>query len=75
MTPSTRRFVGPFGVIYRASIAPMERSGRLGVDPRLNAICFQHDDGRWIGSVPLYHSITLDSLTYMDLIELLEQAT
>ena len=59
---------------YHVRIAPCERRGRLGVDWRLNAVAFATADGEWVGSVPVYHTITLESLTDEDLEELLDQA-
>lgn len=58
---------------YRVSIAPLERRGALGVDWRLNALVFE-TEGEWIGSAPVYHNVTLDSLTDADLEQLLDQA-
>jgi hypothetical protein len=73
LSVTARPFTGPEGVRYRASISPLERRGALGVDWRLNAICFEREDGSWVGSTPLYHGVALESLTEADLVELLEQ--
>jgi hypothetical protein len=70
--PVYRTFHDPAdGALYRASISPMERKGSLGVDSRLNALVVESDAGEWIGSAPLYHNVTLDSLTTEDLLRLL----
>ena len=70
-----RLFVEPAtGIRFRASIAPKERKGPLGVDRRLNAVVFETAAGEWVGSVPVYHNVTLDSLSTSDLLELFDQA-
>ena len=62
------------GERYRAWMTPRERNGHLGVDMRLNAVVFEAPQGEWVGSVPIYHNVTLWSLTEEDLGELLDQA-
>ena len=62
------------GTAYHVRIAPMERRGALSVDWRLNGVVFETPDGKWVGSVPVYHSVALESLTDADLEELLDQA-
>ena len=69
-----RFFVAEDGMTYRVTIVPMERRGSLGVDQRLNAVVYETPQGRWVGSVPVYHTIMLDALTDADLEELLDQA-
>ena len=58
------------GALYRARLTPRERTGRL----RVNALVFATREGEWVGSVPVYHSVKLQSLTEHDLAELLDQA-
>lgn len=73
--PQERRWRDPVsGFDFRVRIAPRERAGTLGVDPRLNAVVFEAADGEWVGSVPVSHTTTLWSLGEQDLAELLEQA-
>ena len=62
------------GKTYKVRLAPLERRGALGVDWRLNAVAFETTEGEWVGSAPVYHNITLDSLTDADLEQLLDQA-
>ena len=62
------------GTIYRVRLAPLERRGALGVDWRLNAVVFETAAGECVGSVPVYHHVTLESLGDADLEELLDQA-
>jgi hypothetical protein len=59
---------------FWASLAPYERRGSLGVSERLRAVCFETSDGEWVGSVPVYRGIELESLSDDDLLELLDQA-
>ena len=35
---------------------------------------FETAEGQWVGSVPVYHSVSLESLSDADLEELLDQA-
>lgn len=58
----------------RVRIAPHERRGTRGVEPRRNALIFGTDQGEWIGSVPVYHTIQLAHLSEPDLAERLDQA-
>ena len=75
MNQPERMFVDPeTGKRYRAYLAPRERNDTLGVDMRLNALVFETPEGQWVGSVPIYHNVTLQSLTEHDLAELLDQA-
>ena len=75
MNQPQRLFVDPrTGARYRARLTPRERTGPLGVDKRLNALVFETPQGEWVGSVPVYHNVTLWSLTEEDLGELLDQA-
>ncbi|HEV2123536.1 MAG TPA: hypothetical protein VGW38_12275 [Chloroflexota bacterium] len=67
-------FVDSLGNRYRVRIAPMERRGALGVDGRLNAAVFETEEGEWVGRAPIYHNITLESLTRQELRRLLEEA-
>lgn len=62
------------GVLYRVRLVPRERAGARGVDPRLNALTFETWRGQWVGSVPLYHNVALESLRGADLDKLLEHA-
>ena len=41
---------------------------------RLNALVFETPRGQWIGSVPVYRTVKLQTLTEHDLAELLDQA-
>ena len=75
MNQPQRMFVDPeTGERYRAWLTPRERTGRIGVDKRVNALVFETPKGEWVGSVPVYHYLTLQSLTEDDLGELLDQA-
>lgn len=75
MCKTVRTFSEPgTGLIFRASSAPMERKGCLRVDRQLNGIVFVTVTREWVGSVPVYHDLTLDSLSTADLLELLDQA-
>ena len=75
MNQPQRMFVDPdTGERYRVRLTPRERTGRLGVDMRLNALLCETPQGEWVGSVPVYHNVTLWSLTEEDLGELLDQA-
>ena len=62
------------GERYRVRLSPRERNGTLGVDMRLNALLFGTAEGQWVGSVPIYHTVKLQSLTEHDLAELLDKA-
>jgi hypothetical protein len=73
-TSPQREYTIPDGETLHVYITPLERREGRGVDWRLNAICFVTTEGGWIGSVPLYHNVTLDSLSEEDLVELLDQA-
>jgi hypothetical protein len=69
--PDNRSFVAPDGTAYRACLAPLERpTGRVAAD--MNALVFETEDGRWVGSTPLYRSVRLESLTGEDLRRKLE---
>jgi hypothetical protein len=71
-------WLAPDGLYYRVSIAPLERgmrSGKVGVDKRLNALVFEREEDGWIGSAPVLRSLTLRSLLKEELLELWEQAT
>ncbi len=69
-----RLFVDVLGNSYVARIAPMERRGALGVDWRLNAVVVETEDGEWVGRAPIYHNITLESLSRRELGRLLDEA-
>ena len=70
-----RQFSDPeTGTVYRVTISPLERKGGLGVDRRLNAICYEALDGSWVGSAPVYRSVRMEDLSECDLEELLDQA-
>lgn len=60
------------GRAYRVSIAPMERSGGRGVDPRVKAVVFEAEGRVW--SAPISHTLLLAALSDEQLAELLEQA-
>ena len=62
------------GRVYRVQLAPMERAGALGVDRRLNALVFETPEGNWVGSVPVYHTLTLWTLSEAELVELFAKA-
>ena len=75
MNQPERMFVDPeTWERYRVRLTPRERTGRLGVDMRLNALVFETPEGEWVGSVPVYHNVKLQSLTEEDLADLLDQA-
>ena len=75
MNQPERMFLDPeTGERYRARLTPRERNGTLGVDMRLNALVFETPKGKWVGSVPVYHTVQLQTLTEDDLRELLDQA-
>ena len=75
MNQPERLYVDPeTGEQYRVHLTPRERKGSLGVDGRLNALVFETPQGRWIGSVPIYHTVEFERLTENDLGELLDQA-
>ncbi len=69
-----RLFVDSLVNRYLVRIVPMERKRALGVDRRLNAAVFETDEGDWVGSAPIYHNITLESLTRRELRRLLDEA-
>ena len=69
-----RDWIDETGTMYRVQLAPLERHGALGVDSRLNAVVFETQDGKWVGSAPVYHRVTLESLSDADLEELLDEA-
>ncbi len=71
---SVRLFVDAFGNRYVARITPMERRGALGVDWRLDVVVFETEEGEWVGRAPIYHNITLESLTRRELRRLLDEA-
>jgi hypothetical protein len=52
----------------------MERRGILGLDRRLNAIVFETGTGEWVGSAPVYHAVSLESLTLGELSQFLDEA-
>lgn len=68
-----RSFANETGEVYRVHRVPFERV-RGGHEPRLCALVFKELDGRWVGSVPLYHTVRLPDLTEVDLSESFEQA-
>ena len=75
MNQPQRLFVNPeTGKRYRVRLTPRERNGTLGVDTRLNALVVETREGQWVGSVPIYHTVKLQSLTERDLAEFLDQA-
>jgi hypothetical protein len=70
-------WLAPDGSYYRISIAPLERgmrSGKVGVDARLNALVFEREESGWVGSAPVLRCLTLRSLLREELVELWEQA-
>jgi hypothetical protein len=69
-----RLFVDALGNRYVVRIAPMERKGVLGVDWRLNAVVFEADEGESVGRAPIYHNISLESLSRRELRRLLDEA-
>ncbi len=71
---SARLFVDPIGNRYVVRIAPMERKGALRVNWRMNAAVSKTDDGEWVGRAPIYHNITLESLSRRELRRLLDEA-
>lgn len=66
-----RRFVSAEGRIYHVYLAPFE--GTAGARQLLNAVVFEGAGGEWIGSVPVYHQVSLESLSDSYLEELLER--
>ena len=71
---SVRLFADSLGNRYRVRGTPMERKGALGVNWRLNAAVFETEEGEWVGRTPIYHNITLESLTRRELRRLLDEA-
>ena len=61
------------GERFRISIAPYERRTGRGVSRQLKALVVETEDGRWVGSVPIYRNVTLESLSEADLVQLLDQ--
>ncbi len=70
--PILPRVFSARGRTYQVSIAPMERSGGLGVDPRVKAVVFEAEGRVW--SAPIPHTVLLAALSNEQLAELLEQA-
>jgi hypothetical protein len=70
----TFRFFSVAGEHYRVSISPREREGALGVSPNLNALVFETADGRWIGSMPVYHREKLEYFRDFELVSWLGDA-
>jgi hypothetical protein len=54
---------------YTGSVSPREHV--RGVLRSAHSLCFEHQDGQYLGSVPLYHKVTLERLTIADLRPLL----
>ncbi len=71
-SPIVPRVFSARGRTYRVSIAPMERSGGRGVDPRVKAVVFEADGRVW--SAPIPHTMLLAALSDEQLTALLEQA-
>lgn len=71
LAPTPRRLTAR-GTTYRVSMAPMERRGGFGVDPRMRAIVFEAEGRVW--TVPVPHTILLAGLSDEQLSELLERA-
>ena len=68
-------FVRPeTGERYRVRLTPRERVDSLGVDKRRNGLVFETALGEWVGSVPVYPTVTLWTLAEEDLVNLLGQA-
>ena len=75
MSEPVRLFVeAETGERFRISIAPYERRNGRGVSQQLKALVVETEDGRWVGSVPIYRTVTLESLSEADLVQLLDQA-
>ena len=75
MNQPERMFVAPeTGERYRVRLTPRERTGRLGVVMRLKALVRETREGQWVGSVPIYHTVKLQSLAERDPAEFLDQA-
>jgi hypothetical protein len=71
-SPILPRVFSARGRTYRVSIAPLERSGGRGVDPRIKAVVFEADGRVW--SAPVPHTVLLAALSDEQLTELLERA-
>ncbi len=71
LAPTPRRFTAR-GTTYRVSMAPLERRGGFGVDPRLKALVFEAEGRVWTVAVP--HTVLLAGLSDVQLSELLERA-
>ncbi len=59
---------------YVVHLAPHERQGSLGVSPYLNAVCFETEQGIWIGSVRVRPDVGLEDFTLRELRHLLARA-
>jgi hypothetical protein len=68
---TSRTFECEDGEVYVVTLTPRERPQGRGVDWRLNALSFETMDGRWVGSVPVYHNLRLDWLSDAELGEYL----
>ena len=75
MSQPQRMFVDPeTGESYRVRVGPYERKNGRGVSRQLNDLVVETEDSRWVGSVPIYRTVTLESLSEDDLVQLLDQA-
>ncbi len=56
---------------YAVHLTPHERRGSRGVHPYLNALCFETEQGLWIGSVRVHPDVTLEHFSLRELRHLL----
>jgi hypothetical protein len=64
MSQVLRFFIDPISdTRYRVSLAPYERRHARGVSRELNALVVETETGGWVGSVPLCHTTTLESIS------------
>lgn len=62
------------GHCYLVHLAPHEQPGALGVHPYLSALCFETEQGLWMGSLLALPGVTLEQFTLRELRHLLAKA-
>lgn len=71
-TAQYRLFIDPDGTVYRVYLTPRERPS--GISQIHRALVFEHEDGRWIGAVPVVAELPLERIPVRQLLSLLEFA-
>ncbi len=66
-----RYITDPQGHRYTVHLTPRERRGALGVHPHLKSLCFETEQGLWIGSLSVHPDTSLEDFSLRALLLLL----